>query len=110
MQDDNGTVGGDREIHYLRNLGYDPQHAWLALPQDFTHQGQDAVAGASVLLRNGNFGDYYYLNRRATCYVHGGGFDHYWRCGLFTLRGWFTDTGRWYLYGARLIYKPTTGN
>jgi hypothetical protein len=52
------------------------------------------------------FGDYYYLNTKATCYVHGGGFDHYWRCGLFTLRGWATDTQKWYLYGSRLIYKP----
>jgi len=57
-------------------------------------------------LRNGNFGDYYYLSRKATCYVHGGGFDHYWRCGLFTLRGWATDSAKWYLYGSRLIFKP----
>lgn len=106
VQDDNGNVGGDREIHFLRNLGYDPRHPWLAIPQDYTCQGQASVPGASVRLRDGNFGDYYYLNRKATCYVHGGGFDHYWRCGLFTLRGWFTDSGKWYLYGARLIFKP----
>jgi hypothetical protein len=106
MQDDNGNVGGDREIHFLRNLGYDPRWPWLALPQDFTWQEETSVRGASDALRNGNFGDYYYLNQKATCYVHGGGFDHYWRCGLFTLRGWFTDTGKWYLYGARLILKP----
>lgn len=106
LQDDNGNVGGDREIHYLRNLGYDPQHPWLALPQDYTHQGQSSVPGASLTLRAGNFGDYYYLNNRATCYVHGGGFDHYWRCGLFTLRGWCTESTRWYLYGSRLVYKP----
>jgi len=106
LQNDNGDVGGDREVHYLRNLGYDPRHPWLALPQDYTHQGKSSVPGASTKLRNGNFGDYYYLSKKATCYVHGGGFDHYWRCGLFTLRGWTTDSTKWYLYGSRLIFKP----
>jgi hypothetical protein len=106
LQGDNGDIGGDREIHYLKNLGYDPQEPWLALPVDFTYQGLDASPGKSMPLRNGHFGDYYYLNTRATCYVHGGGFDHYWRCGLFTLRGWATDQQKWYLYGSRLIYKP----
>ena len=106
MQNDNGDVGGPREVHYLRNLGYDPRHPWLALPQDYTYQGKSSVPGASARLRNGNFGDYYYLNKKATCYVHGGGFDHYWRCGLFTLRGWATDSAKWYLYGSRLIFKP----
>lgn len=106
LQNDNGNVGGEREIHFLRNLGYDPNYPWLALPQDFTHQGKSSVPGVSEKLRNGNFGDYYYLNTKATCYVHGGGFDHYWRCGLFTLRGWWNDSSRWYLYGSRLIFKP----
>lgn len=106
IQDDNGDVGGAREIHYLRNLGYDPARPWLALPQDYTHQGQSSVPGVSESLRNGNFGDYYYLSTKATCYVHGGGFDHYWRCGLFTLRGWSTESHKWYLYGSRLIFKP----
>ena len=105
-QNDNGNIGGDQEIHYLRNLGYDPRYPWLALPQDYTHQGESSVPGASDALRNGNFGDYYYLSTTATCYVHGGGFDHYWRCGLFTMRGWWNDTRRWYLYGSRLIFKP----
>lgn len=106
LQDDNGDIGGDREIHYLKDLGVDPRHPWLALPQDYTFQGESAVRGASMSLRNGNFGDYYYLNAKATCYVHGGGFDHYWRCGLFTLRGWCNEKTKWYLYGSRLIFKP----
>lgn len=106
MQNDNGDIGGPREIHFLKNLGFDPQMPWLAVPQDFTHVGKDAVPDQSAKLRDANFGDYYYLNDKATCYVHGGGFDHYWRCGLFTLRGWSSDTQHWYLYGSRLIYKP----
>jgi len=113
IQTDNGTVGGDRERNYMKNLTYDPAHPMLALPMDYVNQGVDSVPHAqttqrlgSDTLRHGNFGDYYYLNTSATCYVHGGGFDHYWRCGLFTLRGWQKDTSRWYLYGARMIYKP----
>ncbi len=113
MQNENGSVGGDREIHYMKNLGFDPQFPCLALPEDYVNQGETSVPHGqtaprlgSDTLRHHNFGDYYYLNAKATCYVHGGGFDHYWRCGLFTLRGWVTDTLRWYLYGARMIYKP----
>ena len=106
LQGDNGDIGGNREIHYLKNLGYDARHPWLAIPQDYTYQDKSSVPGASASLRNGNFGDYYYLNKDATCYVHGGGFDHYWRCGLFTLRGWCNESTKWYLYGSRLIFKP----
>jgi hypothetical protein len=109
MQNDNGDIGGPREIHFLKNLGYLPDLPWLALPQEYTHHGLDRIdqkPAPSLQLRQGNFGDYDYLNDKATCYVHGGGFDHYWRCGLFTLRGWSSDSQRWYLYGARLIHKP----
>jgi len=113
IQTNNGTVGGDLEIHYMKNLVFDPQEPFLAIPKDFVNQDQTAVPHAqtsprlgSDALRHHHFGDYYYLSTTATCYVHGGGFDHYWRCGLFTLRGWASDTTRWYLYGARMIYKP----
>jgi len=106
IQNDNGDIGGEREIHYLKNLGYDPARPWLALPQDYTYQDRSLVPGVSESLRNGNFGDYYYLSTKATCYVHGGGLDHYWRGGLFTLRGWSTESHKWYLYGSRLIFKP----
>lgn len=106
IQTENGNIGGDLEIHYLKNLGYDPNNPWLALPQDFMNAGKSSLPGASKLLRNAHFGDYYYLSATAKNYVSGGGFDHYWRCGLFTLRGWQDDTRKWYLYGSRMIYKP----
>jgi len=108
MQDDNGDIGGPREIHFLKNLGWNPNAPWLALPLDCTYAKLSSLPNQSMRLRNGHFGDYYYLNTKASCYVHGGGFDHYWRCGLFTLRGWSSDKQRWYLYGSRLIYKPLT--
>ena len=106
LQNDNGDIGGPREIHFLKNLGWNPEKPWLALPQDCTYEKLAALPDQSLRLRSGHFGDYYYLNAQASCYVHGGGFDHYWRCGLFTLRGWSSDSQRWYLYGSRLVYKP----
>lgn len=106
IQTDNASVGGANEIRYLKNLGYDENYPWLALPCEYMNEGVDEIEGASSLLRSNSFGDYYYLNTTSTNYVHGGGFDHYWRCGLFTMRGWQGDSHAWYLYGSRLIYKP----
>lgn len=53
------------------------------------------------------FGAYYYLKGGNTPYIisHGGGFDHLWRCNLLTMRAWQYDDIRWYLYGARLMFK-----
>ena len=51
------------------------------------------------------FGAYYYLSPSNVCIVNGGGFDHLWRCNILTNRAWITKGTRWYLYGARLLYK-----
>lgn len=37
--------------------------------------------------------------------VNGGGFDHLWRCNMLTNRAYTYINQKWYLYGARLIYK-----
>ena len=79
----------------------------MALPASYMNYGIEKVSADKTLTyRTNHFGDYYYLNKTATLYAHGGGFDHYWRCGLFTMRGWFSESTHWYLIGARLIYKP----
>lgn len=51
------------------------------------------------------FGGFYYLFPQNVCIVNGGGFDHYNRCNMLTNRAWITSNTRWYLYGARLMYK-----
>ena len=53
------------------------------------------------------FGAYYYLsNANAPVIIsHGGGFDHLYRCNILTQRAWQSAIERWYLYGARLIFK-----
>lgn len=104
IQVSNDGIGIPCEVHYIKNLGYDPEKPWLALPESSV--GIEKDLAYSFFLQNHSFGDYYYLNTTSNHYVHGGGFDHYWRCGLFTLRGWATPDSRWYLYGSRNIYKP----
>ena len=51
------------------------------------------------------FGAYYYLHNTNVCIANGGGFDHLYRCNILTQRAWITSTSKWYLYGARLMYK-----
>lgn len=53
------------------------------------------------------FGAYYYLSDKNTPVIisHGGGFDHLWRCNILTQRAWQDAGNRWYLYGARLMFK-----
>ena len=51
------------------------------------------------------FGAYYYLSSPNVMIANGGGFDHLWRCNVLTLRAWIGPESRWYLYGARLMFK-----
>lgn len=52
------------------------------------------------------FGAFYYANGLGIrINVNGGGFDHDVRCNMLTNRLWITTSDKWYLYGARLMYK-----
>ena len=51
------------------------------------------------------FGGYYYLTGDTKCIANGGGFDHLWRCNILTQRAWISPASKWYLYGARLMFK-----
>lgn len=54
------------------------------------------------------FGAFYYLRNAVDVpYIisNGGGFDHEIRCNMLTNRAWQNSTQRWYLYGARLMFK-----
>ncbi|MBR6502576.1 MAG: hypothetical protein IKT42_03965 [Clostridia bacterium] len=51
------------------------------------------------------FGGYYYLQTGLKTIANGGGFDHLYRCNITTQRAWIGTTQKWYLYGARLMYK-----
>ena len=54
------------------------------------------------------FGAYYYLYASKVVITNGGGFDHLWRCNILTQRAWNSPTTKWYLIGARLMYKHLT--
>ena len=51
------------------------------------------------------FGAYYYTRSGTRINVNGGGFDHDVRCNMLTNRMWISTEDKWYLYGARLIFK-----
>lgn len=51
------------------------------------------------------FGAYYYLKNGRNIICNGGGFDHLYRCNILTQRAWTKSSDKWYLYGARLMYK-----
>jgi hypothetical protein len=56
---------------------------------------------------NQGYGDYFYSYAVGQYFpVFGGGWDHFYRAGLFCLRFWATPATKWYLYGSRMIYKP----
>jgi hypothetical protein len=51
------------------------------------------------------FGGYYYLQNGVMCIANGGGFDHLYRCNMLTQRAWIDANYKWYLCGARLMFK-----
>lgn len=57
------------------------------------------------LLSTMGFGGYYYLNSGSKLVVHGGGFDHLYRSNVLTYRAQIAVNQRWFLYGARLMFK-----
>lgn len=64
----------------------------------------DQVHDGSIVSSNG-YGGYYYLKNGNRIIANGGGFDHDLRTNVLTNRAWIGETDKWYLYGARLMYK-----
>ncbi len=88
-----GTFG------FITNLGIDNVYTWFALPES---------VGENNVNKDSGYGDFFYQlndltqNRYA---VFGGGFDHFYRAGLFNLRNWNPSNKSWYLYGSRMQFK-----
>ncbi len=81
---------------WVTSLVYDPSHPYVCFGEHFS----------STMKSEQAFGAYYYRNDGVKTIANGGGFDHEFRCNILTNRAWILPTQRWYLYGARLIYKP----
>ena len=103
-----GSVGA--QFCFIGNMWIDNAYPWLAYPQ--------AVRGGSPTDRtkytdgineNSSYGDAYYFdssaNNGVSVEVHGGGFDHYERAGLFCHRCWNGINHKWYLQGSRMQFK-----
>lgn len=94
---DNGNKGDVTGYNY-----------WITSLADETF-AKFALIGRSYdksLLCGAAFGGYYYMYADRTVYiVNGGGFDHKWRCNMLTNRAWITANTKWFLYGARMMYK-----
>lgn len=82
---------------------------WLtALLDDTFAKGSCIGKSASTELTSAQgFGGYYYMYNKTSpvLIAHGGGFDHLYRCNMLTNRAWIYTTTKWYLYGARLMFK-----
>ncbi len=94
---DNGTqvdkVGNN---FWVTELFYDAEQPAMSFGTAFSDTLQSKQA----------FGAYYYLREGTNIIANGGGFDHEFRCNLLTNRAWIYHDKSWYLYGARLLYKP----
>ncbi len=97
LNEDNGTQKDKRGSNFwITSLYCDNDYSYVSFGNDFDSQ----------LLSNQAFGAYYYLREGVNIIANGGGFDHEFRCNLLTNRAWIYPGRRWFLYGARLIYKP----
>ena len=64
----------------------------------------DTLHDGTITAKKG-FGGYYYLYNGKKSIANGGGFDHLWRSNVLTNRAWISSGQKWFLYGARLMYK-----
>lgn len=96
LQTSNGSKLDETGVNY-----------WVSsLFSDIFAKGVALGAGYNISLTSKQgFGAYYYMFDGSTHIEHGGGYDHLYRCNMLTNRAWSEAERRWYLYGARLMFK-----
>lgn len=96
-----GSASNDSD-EYIRNLMFDPANPAYSLPYELgsspkTHYADPVYTYEDM--SNMGAGEY-------AIPAHGGGVDHNYRAGLFTMRFWYTPERSWnILHTCRLIYK-----
>ena len=101
--DNHQSSTGDNNQEYIRNLLLDPTNPAYSVPFELgggrsSHYADPYYSYADV--SNMNAGEYLIP-------AHGGGIDHNYRAGLFTMRFWYTPDQTWdSMHNSRLIYKP----
>lgn len=92
------------------NTSSSPNYWITALLNDIFAKGNcfgkafDVVHDGTLTSQKG-YGGYYYLMTGIKSIANGGGFDHLYRCNILTNRAWIATSARWYLEGARLMFK-----
>lgn len=96
FNDNNGQEVNERGKNFwVTSLTYYKDKPWICFGTSYNTQ----------IYSLQSYGAYYYLRDGIMTIANGGGFDHRMRCNMLTNRAWVYPTQRWYLYGARLIYK-----
>uniref|UniRef100_UPI00352B49BA hypothetical protein n=1 Tax=Aerococcus urinaeequi TaxID=51665 RepID=UPI00352B49BA len=99
LQSSNYQDGGSGEwAYYVKNVMLDPLNPAYQLPYE--------LGGGAT--KDTHYTDPFYSNDgEFSIPAFGGGFDHMYRAGMFTLRFWYSPTATFpQLNGARIIYKP----
>lgn len=103
-----GDVGA--QFCFIGNMWLDNAYPWVAYPSSVRGGSPtDKTMPSEGITQNNSYGDAYYFNPTANeginIEVHGGGFDHYERAGLFCHRCWNSLDFKWYLQGSRMQFK-----
>lgn len=81
---------------FISKMGFDDKMQQVMLPEYLNPSAEN----------NKDYCDPFYSFATGEFYaVHGGGWDHYYRAGLFCMRIWYKDREKNILNGARLIYR-----
>lgn len=103
-----GSIGA--QFCFIGNMWIDNAYPWVAYPQAVRGGSPtDITRYTDGVNENSSYGDAYYFNSSSnngeSYEVHGGGFDHYERAGLFCHRCWNGIDFKWYLQGSRMQFK-----
>ena len=103
-----GSVGA--QFCFVGNMWIDNAYPWLSYPAEVRGgEVSDITRYSDGINENSSYGDAYYFNSSSnngeSYEVHGGGFDHYERAGLFCHRCWNGINFKWYLQGSRMQFK-----
>lgn len=103
-----GSVGA--QFCFIGNMWIDNAYPWIAYPASVRGgTPTDKTKYTDGINEDSSYGDAYYFDSGAnggvSVEVHGGGFDHYERAGLFCHRCWNGIDFKWYLQGSRMQFK-----
>lgn len=103
-----GAVGA--QFCFVGNMWLENSYPWVAYPKEVRGgTPTDTTRYSDGINENSSYGDAYYFaesrNNDTNVEVHGGGFDHYERAGLFCHRCWNPVDFKWYLQGSRMQFK-----